>query len=137
MIGEKNLTELIANMQPELLDDEFVFLNVPHHTINQYDLKQVFALINEKEASTLILPVAQANEWGLKTLTRFRLITLQIHSSLEAVGLTAAFAQTLASVNISANVVAGFYHDHIFVASDQADAAVSALISLSEQHREG
>jgi len=64
-----------------------------------------------------------------------RQITLTVHSSLEAVGLTAAFATELTRHGISANVVAGYYHDHIFVGAGDAERAVAALQGLSERHR--
>ena len=55
------------------------------------------------------------------------MISLNVHSSLDAVGLTAAFSNRLAEYGISANVVAGFYHDHIFVHSELAEKAIRAL----------
>ncbi|WP_367187102.1 ACT domain-containing protein [Mucilaginibacter sp.] len=58
-------------------------------------------------------------------------IILTIHSSLEAVGLTAAFSNALAKEGISCNVVAAFYHDHIFVAKRDAKKAMSVLKALS------
>ena len=63
----------------------------------------------------------------------FCCITLQVHSSLEAVGLTAVFSTRLAERGISANVVAGYYHDHIFVQSDYAETALDALRKLSQE----
>ena len=57
-------------------------------------------------------------------------ITLNIHSSLEAVGLTAAFANALKKVNISCNVVAAYFHDHIFIARKDAEKAMEALHAL-------
>ncbi len=53
--------------------------------------------------------------------SKFNQITLTVHSSLDAVGLTAAVATKLASYGISANVVAAYYHDHIFVQTEKAD----------------
>lgn len=60
-----------------------------------------------------------------------------MHSSLEAVGLTAAFATELTRHGLSANVVAGYYHDHVFVDADDAERAVAVLQTLSERHRQG
>ena len=57
----------------------------------------------------------------------FRLISLHVHSSLDAVGLTAAFSTALGNAGISANVVAAYYHDHIFVPTDKADKALNVL----------
>jgi hypothetical protein len=55
-----------------------------------------------------------------------------VHSSLDAVGLTAAVANKLASREISANVVAAYYHDHIFVRKEKADIAMAALEEFSQ-----
>lgn len=57
----------------------------------------------------------------------FSQITLTVHSSLEAVGLTAAVSAKLAEKEISANVIAGYYYDHIFVQSSKAEAVLKAL----------
>jgi hypothetical protein len=54
-----------------------------------------------------------------------------VHSSLETVGLTAAFSTKLGEHGISANVIAGYYHDHIFVQSDLAKSAIDALHELT------
>jgi hypothetical protein len=58
------------------------------------------------------------------------MITLRVHSSLAAVGLTAAVAAALSDHGISANVVAAYCHDHIFVPADRAEEALAALRSL-------
>ncbi|EEX37900.1 hypothetical protein VIB_002032 [Vibrio metschnikovii CIP 69.14] len=75
----------------------------------------------------------QAKAAQLKFDSVFSLITLTVHSSLEAVGLTAAFATKLASYGISANVIAGYYHDHIFVQSTLAEKALQALQEFTQQ----
>ena len=66
-----------------------------------------------------------------------RRITLTVHSSLEAVGLTAAVATCLAQAGISANVVAAYHHDHVFVPEADAETAVQALRQLQQRYREG
>jgi hypothetical protein len=80
---------------------------------------------------TLIVPLEAARQAGLPTEPAMRMITLDVHSSLEAVGLTAAFATALGSKGISANVVAAYYHDHIFVPAADAERAVAVLRALS------
>lgn len=72
-------------------------------------------------------PFALEIKDDLKFEGSFRQITLTVHSSLEAVGLTAAVSTKLASKGISANVIAAYYHDHIFVQSSKADAGLLAL----------
>jgi len=75
----------------------------------------------------LVLEKSVAEKAGLLFAGTYRQITLTVHSSLEAVGLTAAVATKLASEGISANVIAAYYHDHVFVQASKASAAFSAL----------
>jgi len=79
----------------------------------------------------LVLSVESALRAGLAFEARFRQITLKVHSSLEAVGLTAAVAAELTKSNISANVIAAHFHDHVFVPSERAEDAMNALLNLS------
>ena len=65
------------------------------------------------------------------TERHFRCITLRVHSSLHAVGLTAAVSAELARHAVSANVVAGYFHDHVLVPSDRAEEALKHLENLS------
>ena len=59
-------------------------------------------------------------------------ITLEVHSALDAVGLTAAFAQALTAAHISCNVVAAYFHDHIFVDKKDAAKAMEVLLGLAK-----
>jgi hypothetical protein len=74
-----------------------------------------------------------AVEHKLNASPSFACITITINSSLEAVGLTAAMSAALASHGISANVVAAYHHDHIFVPADRADDAIKALKDLQQR----
>lgn len=94
MSGETDLDTLIKGMNPSLAQEDFVIANV-HSTAN-YDCDKIFARINEPEGITLILTAQQAKQWQISCNSLFSLITLQIHSSLDAVGLTAAFSSALA-----------------------------------------
>jgi hypothetical protein len=85
------------------------------------------ASFEESEGLTLIVPVESAEKAQIAYESKFKRITLTVHSSLAAVGLTAAVATKLASYGISANVVAAYYHDHIFVQTEKADEALLAL----------
>ena len=93
---------------------------------------QPIATFSEDEGLTFVLRQSIADSYKLSYDGVFQRITLQVHSSLEAVGLTAAFSQRLAAHNISANVFAAYFHDHIFIPVADAERALSALANLEE-----
>lgn len=126
MSGIVELDELLKTLSPEITHGEYVFCNVDGEYSDYADLHPL-AFFVEPEGLTLILSVESADKAQLEYESTFKQITLTVHSSLEAVGLTAAVATKLASYGISANVVAAYYHDHIFVQTDRADDALSAL----------
>lgn len=129
--GGGNLGELLKHMSPELQSGEYVFLSFNQGGYGDYaELKPVASFL-EKEGLTLVVNKETAEQYNHSYSSIFRCITLQVHSSLEAVGLTAAFATQLTKYGISANVIAGFYHDHIFVGVDDAGKALDALQELS------
>ena len=64
-------------------------------------------------------------------------ITLQVHSSLTAVGLTARVADALAEAGISANMVAAIHHDHVFVPWERREESLAILHRLSDERRDG
>ncbi len=127
MNGETDLGRMLASLSPVLTDGEFVFCSFADaHYGDHADLEPI-AAIDEPEGLTLVVPKPVADAQALDYATVFRMISLGVHSSLEAAGLTAAFSNRLAEHGISANVIAGYYHDHIFVPRDQAKQAVDAL----------
>jgi hypothetical protein len=128
MSGEKNLQTLLNNMKPILNVGDYVFCTVIN--LNQLDLSEIIGSFKEKEGITLIVSQDYANKMNLTYTTVMAWITLEVHSSLEAVGLTAAFSKILAENNISCNVVAGYYHDHIFVMKADASRAIELLNSF-------
>lgn len=132
MTGIKNLNELLTSMQPELVDKVFVFCTVTGQ-LEQYLVLEPIAMFMEQEGLTLVLTKDKADKANLVYEGLFRQITLTVHSSLDAVGLTAAVSTKLASKGISANVIAAYYHDHIFVSNDKADQALLALKELSNK----
>jgi uncharacterized protein len=133
MAGETDLERLLATMEPALKDGAFVFATIKGKAVPS-GLDPI-GMFREEEGLTLILPAEAAAQAGFAVSSLMRMITLTVHSSLEAVGLTAAFATELTRHGISANVVAGYYHDHIFVGADDAERAVAALKGLSERDR--
>lgn len=130
MPGETDLGKLLRNMQPELNKGEYVFCAVA--SFQQAASLNPVCLFREREAVTVVLPKQQADDAALPYSTICSWITMTVHSSLEAVGLTATVSQALADANISCNVVAAYYHDHIFVPMQDAKRSMEVLRQLAE-----
>ncbi|MEK1904967.1 MAG: ACT domain-containing protein [Pseudomonas sp.] len=130
MTGETSLSKLLASLSPQLNPGEFVFCSVRDPAIAQGT--EVIGSFREAEGTTLILARHEAERLGLSFDYVAAWITLEVHSSLAAVGLTAAFANALAKQSVSCNVIAGYYHDHLFVAQADAERAMVALRNLAK-----
>ena len=128
-MGETNLPILIKNMHPILREGEYVFCTVSRVSV---DNENIIFYFKEEEGITIVCSKEYATQNNYSFLCTFSWITLKVNSSLAAVGLTAAFSQALTQNHISCNVVAGFYHDHIFVPSEKAHLAIHALQELSK-----
>lgn len=113
-------------MSPEIDSGQYVFCSVEGNLESFLHLRPIGSFV-EEEGLTLILPLDQADRAQIEYESIFKKITLTVHSSLDAVGLTAAVSEKLTSYGISANIVAGYYHDHIFVPKDMAADALRAL----------
>ena len=131
MTGETNLSRLLASLSPRLNSGRFVFCSVPQPTVVQ--VAAALGSFREAEGTTLILAREEAERLGLTYDYLAAWITLEVHSSLAAVGLTAAFAKALAGEGISCNVIAGFHHDHLFVAEADAERALARLQRLAAE----
>lgn len=129
MAGETSLAILLRSMSPQLNDGEYVFCSLPDRSLLQ-DC-EVLGSFREREGLTVILPRQQAERLGLGFDYVAAWITLNVHSALEAVGLTAAFAGALGKAGISCNVIAGYYHDHLFVGQADAGRAMQVLQQLA------
>lgn len=128
--GETNLSVLLKTMHPILNEGEYVFCVLEkEQTVH---INDILLLFKEAEATTLIMNREKAETAGYNYQGVFSWISLTVHSSLEAAGLTAAFSTALAQHQISCNVVAAYYHDHIFVPIKDADKAMRVLKKLSE-----
>lgn len=125
MAGLTNLHEILGALRPSVRAGTFVFTTSP--TPPDVD---AHARITEDEGTTLVLDQASADELGLAYDATFGWITLQVHTSLESVGLTAAVTTALARVGISCNVIAGYYHDHLLVPIEHIDEAIDVLGGL-------
>jgi hypothetical protein len=129
MSSETDLAVLLGAMRPVLDANQYVYALVDQPPAGLLP----FAVVREEEGTSIVLPRAEADRHGLAYALVSRRITLRVHSSLEAVGLTAAVSTALAGRGISCNVIAGVHHDHLFVPDDRADEALEALRTLSER----
>jgi hypothetical protein len=122
--GEHDLEVLLATMRPVLQPGEFVFCSVEGEA--PAGLSPI-ATIREPEGLSVVVDRSAAERHGLAFDFIAAWITLTVHSALDAVGLTAAVSSRLAAAGISANVIAGRFHDHLFVPLDRADEALALL----------
>ncbi|MHC4046278.1 ACT domain-containing protein [Bradyrhizobium sp. 23AC] len=130
MTGERDLDALLSNMKPEMLNGTFVFCEVPLNEPISTALNPLLTF-REQEGTTLVLLREEAEAAGLRYAYASRLITLTVHSALDAVGFLAAIAARLAEAGISVNAVSAFHHDHLFVPADRADEAMAVLQAMS------
>ncbi len=130
MPGESDLNIILKTLKPFLHEGEYVFCQVP----DQYpiDLNDIISYFKEGEGVTIILSKITADQFKLPYSFVSAWITLTVHSSLESVGLTAAFSNALAAAGISCNVVAAYFHDHIFVDIKDARQAMKVLEEFSK-----
>ena len=133
MNAETDLTTLIKSLKPRTLPATYVFCSLKDADYGVLSHTNPLASYAEPEGLTLVLTRESANQEGLAYEGTFRCISLQVHSSLKAVGLTAAVTGELAANDISANVIAGYHHDHIFVPSRQAEPALRLLETMSSR----
>ena len=121
---------MLRGLQPVLDPETYVFVTLPPGQTVPADARPL-GRFTEAEGETLILEHEAAQRLGLSAAFPCRRITLGVHSALEAVGLFAAVAQCLTAAGIPANAVSGYYHDHLFVPVEQANAALATLADLA------
>ena len=134
MPGETNLQKLLGSMSPELLPGIFVFATLPPGTPLPDNLHPVMTF-REREGDTLILLEEEANAAGLSSAFPSRMITLNVHSSLEAVGFLAVIATRLAAAGMGVNPVSAYFHDHLFIPANRAEEAMTILEALAAENR--
>ena len=128
----KDTTAMIAGMSPVLGDGTWIYCCEADSAKAATLADHAFAMVREAEGVTLILPTSIAAAQGYDITLNMRLITLNVFSDLEGVGLTAAVAQALTDAGISCNVVAAYHHDHVFVPAADAERAMAALIAAQQ-----
>jgi len=124
------LDNLLALLNPSLLAGDFVFCTVDNAKYGDFADLQPIASYQEEEGLSLLLAKGAAVSAGLAYESVFSCISLMVHSSLDAVGLTAAVSGRLAAHGISANMIAAYYHDHIYVPQNKAQLALQVLAEL-------
>jgi hypothetical protein len=130
MIGETDLIKILSTLKPKHTDGDYVFCVV--NDLNTLNLNEIIFFFREEEGTTVVLKKEVADKLRLDYTFVAAWITLTVHSSLESVGLTAAFSKALSEEGISCNVVAAYNHDHIFVPKKDAEKALKVLTKLSE-----
>jgi uncharacterized protein len=129
--GETDIGILLRSMNPMLNEGEYVFCPVKENV--NIDIRNVLGSFKEEEGITIVIEKKVADEMNLSYSFVSSWITLTVHSSLEAVGLTAAFSSALADAGISCNVIAAYNHDHIFVPVKEKLRAMEILTGLSQE----
>jgi hypothetical protein len=132
--GETELSKLLAHLRPVLDDTEYAFGLLPSGGKLPLALEPL-GTFRESEGTTVIAPSSELAASRLAHTPGWAKITLEVHSALSAVGLTAAVSSALAEAGISANVVAAFHHDHLFVPWGRRKEAVAILEKLSAAQR--
>jgi hypothetical protein len=122
------LSQLLRSMAPVLHPGVYAFVSVRDpQLLGSVDM---LATVREPEGLSVVVREPDAQALGLPVLFRAAWITLMVHSELQAVGLTAAFAGALAAAGIACNVIAGARHDHVFVPVDRGQEALAVLRQL-------
>ena len=123
MAEERDLSRLLQGLRPRLYPDRYAFAEAVEPSLGA----DQFALFREDEGLTSIHPDSHG-EWAR--------ISLEIHSSLDAVGLTGVMASRLADLGISVNIIAALHHDHLFVPWERREEALECLQSLQREAEE-
>ncbi len=131
MSGEIQVERLLKNMNPEINMGEYVFCTVDN--LKKINFTDLVAYIKEKEGFTLVMEKNKAISLGLDFRFTSSWITLNVHSSLDAIGFNSIISNSLTENKISCNLIAGFYHDHLFVNKKDAKRAINILKILSQR----
>lgn len=123
---------MLSGMTPTLMNGEFVFCVMPDEDVARLAVPDTLAWFREREGISLILSKNRAEQLGINCDMPMRRIVLDVLSSLEGVGLTAAVASALAARSIPCNMVAAYHHDHVFVPAAMAELALEILLQLQE-----
>jgi hypothetical protein len=133
--GETNLQMLLGSMSPQLLPGTHVFATLPPGASLPVGFDPVM-IFREREGRTLVLLEDEARATGLTFAFPSRMITLNVHSSLDAVGFMASITTRLAAAGMGVNPISAYFHDHLFVPADRAEEAMEILEALAAESRD-
>ena len=128
-MGEKDLMKLCASLNPVMALPIYVFCSFPDFMLP--DGLATFCTVREREGMTAVVEQSDAQRLRLPYTYESRLITLMVHSSLEAVGFIAVISRELAQARIPCNAIAGYCHDHIFVPVERAEESMTLLKAIA------
>jgi uncharacterized protein len=131
MTGVRDLHDLCRQMTPSMVEGVFVYCSFSDFRL-PHGLEPI-CTFREDEGLTAIVSKTQAEASGVSYTFPCRLITLAVHSSLDAVGFLACITNRLAREGIACNAVAGFHHDHLFVPQSRAEETLQVLRSLASE----
>jgi hypothetical protein len=131
MTGESNLKTLLREMKPQLVPGEFVFCSIQEDELESVNLP--LFVFQEPEGITIVVTKEVANQHGLSYESTWGMVSLTVHSNLEAVGFLAAVTNHLAKAGVSVNVVSAYHHDHLFVPHNRTNEVLILLNDLSKQ----
>lgn len=131
MTGVVDLDDLCRQMTPRLVDGTYVYC-----TFTDFRLPagiEPVCTFRETEGLTAIVSKREAEAAALPYVFPCRLITLTVHSSLDAVGFLACISARLSRAGIACNVVAAFHHDHLFVPATRAEDTLQILREIASE----
>jgi len=131
MVGELNLNTLLSTMTATLVEGVYVFVTLKNQAVpTALSPRMTFV---EAEGTTLIVTKDEAEAASLDYEFPCRMISLEVHSALEAVGFIAHIATELAKADMGVNPVSGFYHDHLFVPDGRQDDGLRILQRIANE----
>ena len=128
--GEEDLSNLLNNLQPNLLNEDYVFISLEDCSLEFSNQLDPIATFKEKEGFTFVIKEERAKEKNFEYNSVFKCISLGVHSSLTSVGLIATISKSLSDEGISCNVFSGYFHDHLFVQKSLSKKALELLNNI-------
>ena len=128
--GEEDLSNILNNLQPNLLNEDYVFITLEDYSLEFSNQLDPIATFKEKEGFTLVIKEERAKEKNFEYNSVFKCISLGVHSSLTSVGLIATISKSLSDEGITCNVFSGYFHDHLFVQKSLSKKALELLNNI-------